>query len=42
MNPRAGLAWLQEYSHVVKAGAAPISGKDGSSNSYLMGFDFDF
>jgi phosphate-selective porin len=42
MNPRAGLAWIQEYSRVLNAGAAPISGKDSISNSLLMGFDFDF
>ena len=42
MSPRAGLAWTQEFSHIVNAGAAPISGKDDISNSYLMGFDFDF
>jgi hypothetical protein len=42
MNPRAGLAWVQEYSRIVNAGTAPLSGKDGISNSYLMGFDFDF
>lgn len=42
MNPRAGLAWVQEYSRIVNAGAAQISHKDDISNSYLMGFDFDF
>lgn len=42
MNPRAGLAWVQEYGRVLNAGAAPISGKDDSTNSFLMGFDFDF
>ncbi len=42
MNPRAGLAWVQEYSRVINAGTAPLSGKDDISNSYLMGFDFDF
>jgi hypothetical protein len=42
MNPRAGLAWVQEYSRIVNAGTAPLSGKDDISNSYLMGFDFDF
>lgn len=42
MSPRAGLAWLQEYSWISNAGAAPISGKDDVRNSYLMGFDFDF
>jgi hypothetical protein len=42
MNPRAGLAWVQEYSRVRNAGAAPLSGRDDVSNSLLMGFDFDF
>jgi hypothetical protein len=42
MNPRAGLAWVQEYSRIVNAGTAPISGKDDINNSFLMGFDFDF
>jgi hypothetical protein len=42
MNPRAGLAWVQEYSRIMNAGTAPLSGKDGINNSFLMGFDFDF
>ena len=42
MSPRAGLAWTQEYSRIINAGAAPSSGKDEIRNSYLMGFDFDF
>ncbi len=42
MNPRAGLAWVQEYSRIVNADTSPLSGKDGINNSYLMGFDFDF
>lgn len=42
MSPRAGLAWVQEYSRVTNAGAAPLSGKDDIRDSYLMGFDFDF
>jgi hypothetical protein len=42
MNPRAGLAWVQEYSRIVNAGTAPLSGKDDINNSFLMGFDFDF
>jgi hypothetical protein len=42
MSPRAGFAWAQEYSRVTNAGTAPISGKDGVHDSYLMGFDFDF
>jgi hypothetical protein len=42
MSPRAGLAWLQEYSRITNPEAAPLSGKDDVRNSYLMGFDFDF
>jgi hypothetical protein len=42
MSPRAGFAWVQEYSRVNNAGAAPLSGKDEIGNSFLMGFDFDF
>ena len=42
MSPRAGLAWLQEYSRLNNIGAAPLSGKDDIHSSYLMGFDFDF
>jgi len=42
MSPRAGLAWTQEYSRIINAGTAPLSGKDDIHNSYSMGFDFDF
>jgi len=42
MSPRAGLAWLQEYSRISNIGAAPLSGKDDMRDSLLMGFDFDF
>ncbi len=42
MNPRAGLAWIQEYGRVLNADAAPLSKKDDSTSSFLMGFDFDF
>jgi hypothetical protein len=42
MNPRAGFAWVQEYSRIQNAGAAPLSGRDAISNSLLLGFDFDF
>jgi hypothetical protein len=42
MNPRAGLAWVQEYSRIVNAGPPTLSGKDDINNSFLMGFDFDF
>jgi hypothetical protein len=42
MSPRAGFAWTQEYSRIINAGAAPLSGKDDIRDSILMGFDFDF
>jgi hypothetical protein len=42
MSPRAGFAWTQEYSRIINAGAAPLSGKDDIHDSFLMGFDFDF
>lgn len=42
MSPRAGLAWVQEYSRLTNVGAAPLSGKDDVHSSYFMGFDFDF
>lgn len=42
MSPRAGLAWVQEYSRITYADAAPLSGKDDARDSVLMGFDFDF
>jgi hypothetical protein len=42
MSPRAGFAWVQEYSRVSNAGAAPLSQKDVARDSVLMGFDFDF
>ena len=42
MNPRGGLAWVQEYSRLLNAGAAPLSGRDDATSSLLMGFDFDF
>ncbi|HEY6339393.1 MAG TPA: hypothetical protein VIW68_12945 [Candidatus Sulfotelmatobacter sp.] len=42
MSPRAGFAWIQEYSRIINTGAAPLSGKDDIRNSLLMGFDFDF
>ena len=42
MNPRAGLAWVQEYSRALNAGTAPITGRYGIDSSFLMGFDFDF
>jgi hypothetical protein len=42
MNPRAGLAWVQEFSRILNAGQAPLTGRNGINNSLLMGFDFDF
>jgi hypothetical protein len=42
MSPRAGLAWTQEYSRITNEGTAPLSGKDDTHSSFLMGFDFDF
>lgn len=42
MSPRAGLAWVQEYSRINNEGAAPLSGLDDVRSSYLMGLDFDF
>jgi len=42
MNTRAGLAWIQEYSRILRPGTAPLSSSTVSSNSILMGFDFDF
>jgi len=41
MSSRAGLAWVQEYSRLLQAGASPSHRDDGSS-SFTMGFDFDF
>jgi hypothetical protein len=42
MSPRAGLAWHQEYARTLTTGTAPLTGRDDTSSSYLMGFDFDF
>ena len=42
MNNRAGLAWHQEYSRGVTGGTAPLTGRDDTTSSFLMGFDFDF
>jgi hypothetical protein len=42
MSPRAGLAWHQEYARNLTTGTAPITGRDVTTNSFLMGFDFDF
>lgn len=42
MSTRAGLAWIQEYSHTHSVGTAPLSGRSDNTSSYLMGFDFAF
>jgi hypothetical protein len=42
MSSRAGLAWVQEYSRQRSVGTAPLTGRDVTSSSLLMGFDFDF
>jgi len=42
MSSRAGLAWVQEYSRQRTVGTAPLTGRDVSSSSFLMGFDFAF
>ena len=42
MSSRAGLAWVQEYSHLVTQEAAPTFGTSEHKSSYVMGFDFDF
>jgi len=42
MTSRAGFAWHNEYSWLRTNGIAPISATDVTSNSLLLGFDFDF
>jgi hypothetical protein len=42
MGTRAGLAWHQEYARSLTTGTAPLTGRDVTSSSYFMGFDFDF
>jgi hypothetical protein len=42
MSSRAGLAWLQEFSRTRRVDTSPLTGQDQYSNSFLMGFDFDF
>jgi hypothetical protein len=42
MTSRAGFAWHNEYSWLRTNGIAPISSTDVTSNSLLLGFDFDF
>lgn len=42
MNPRAGFAVHNEYSWLRQRGTSPVTGTDLTSNSLLLGFDFDF
>ena len=42
MTSRAGLAWHQEFARVRIRGAAPLTGQDETTGSFLMGFDFAF
>jgi hypothetical protein len=42
MSSRAGLAWHQEYALARTVGTAPLTGRDDTTSSFLMGFDFDF
>jgi hypothetical protein len=42
MTSRAGFAFHNEYSWIRQRGTSPVSGTDLSSNSLLLGFDFDF
>jgi hypothetical protein len=42
MSPRAGIAWFQEYARNLTTGTAPLTGRDDTSSSFVMGFDFDF
>ena len=42
MTSRAGFAFHNEYSWIRQRGTSPVTGTDLSSNSLLLGFDFDF
>ncbi len=42
MTSRAGFALHNEYSWIRQRGTSPVSGTDLSSNSLMLGFDFDF
>jgi hypothetical protein len=42
MNSRAGFAFHNEYSWLRQRGTSPVSGTDLTSNSLMLGFDFDF
>jgi hypothetical protein len=42
MTSRVGLALQTEFARVRIRGAAPVTGRDLSTNSFLMGCDFAF
>lgn len=42
MTSRAGFAIHNEYSWIRQRGTSPVTGTDLSSNSVMLGFDFDF
>ena len=42
MNNRAGFALHNEYSWIRQRGTSPVTNTDLTSNSVLLGFDFDF
>ena len=42
MNNRAGFALHNEYSWLRQRGTSPVTNTDLTSNSVLLGFDFDF
>ena len=42
MTSRAGFAFHNEYSWIRQRGTSPVTFSDLSSNSLLLGFDFDF
>ena len=42
ISSRAGFAFHNEFAIMRQRGAAPISGLDLTTNSLLIGFDFDF
>ena len=42
MSSRAGFAFHNEYSWIRQRGTSPVTATDLSSNSLMLGFDFDF
>ena len=42
MTSRAGFALHNEYSWIRQRGTSPVTGTDLSTNSVMLGFDFDF